>query len=66
MECNLWRFKIREINISLYKLEVIYLDYFNNFLTVEKFAEFYGMTTNKALKLIELGRKINNERIREI
>ena len=60
------RFKMREINISLYKLEVLYLDYFNNFLTVEKFAEFYGMTTNKALKLIELGRKINNERIREI
>tara|TARA_Y100001938_G_C8072290_1_gene423862 strand:+ start:1022 stop:1195 length:174 start_codon:yes stop_codon:yes gene_type:complete len=57
---------MREINISLYKLEVLYLDYFNNFLTVEKFAEFYGMTTNKALKLIELGRKINNERIREI
>ena len=66
MECILWRFKMREINISLYKLEVLYLDYFNNFLTVEKFAEFYGMTTNKALKLIELGRKINNERIREI
>jgi hypothetical protein len=62
----LGRFKMREINISLYKLEVLYLDYFNNFLTVEKFAEFYGMTTNKALKLIELGRKINNERIREI
>ena len=61
-----WGFKMREINISLYKLEVLYLDYFNNFLTVEKFAEFYGMTTNKALKLIELGRKINNERIREI
>ena len=57
---------MREINISLYKLEVLYLDYFNNFLTVEKFAEFYGMTTNKALTLIELGRKINNERIREI
>ena len=57
---------MREINISLYKLEVLYLDYFNNFLTVEKFAEFYGMSTNKALKLIELGRKINNERIREI
>jgi len=57
---------MREINISLYKLEVLYLDYFNNFLTVEKFAEFYGMTTNKALKLIELGRKINNERIREV
>tara|TARA_R100000700_G_C3134863_1_gene118691 strand:+ start:199 stop:375 length:177 start_codon:yes stop_codon:yes gene_type:complete len=55
---------MREINSALYKLELLYLDYLNNFLTVEKFAEFYGMSTNKALKLIKIGKEINNENLK--
>ncbi len=55
---------MREINSALYKFELLYLDYCNNFLTVERFAKFYGISTNKALKLIKLGKEINNEKIR--
>lgn len=41
-------------------LEELYLDYFNNFLTVAVFAEHYGFTEKKALTVIKLGRAINN------
>ena len=33
----------------------MYLDYVNNFLTVEKFAEHYGITEEKANEIIEEG-----------
>ena len=34
----------------------MYLDYVNNFLTVEKFAEYYNISVNEAINIIELGR----------
>ena len=40
-------------------LENMYLDYFNNFLTVEAIAEHYGITENVALKIISRGRTLN-------
>lgn len=36
----------------------IYLDWLNNFLTVEKFAAYYDLTVEQATKLIELAREI--------
>lgn len=45
------------------KIELFYLDYFNNYLTVEKFAKDNNFTVLKANKLINLGRKINNSKI---
>ena len=39
----------------------IYLDWFNNFLTLEKFAEHYGIDETDAFYIIEVGRKINND-----
>lgn len=39
----------------------LYLDYFNNFITVQAFASYYYLTEEKALRVIELGRKINNK-----
>lgn len=33
-----------------------YLSYYNDFLTKERFAEYYGMTLEKALFVIEQGR----------
>jgi hypothetical protein len=33
-----------------------FLEYFNNFLTVDRFAEYYGMTKDKAQKVIDSGR----------
>jgi len=37
----------------------LYLDYVNNFLTVERFAEYYGLTISEANQLINVGREIN-------
>ena len=44
------------------QLEKMYLDYFNNFLTVENFANYYGITEDKAYKVIATGRKINHSK----
>jgi hypothetical protein len=41
-------------------LNKMYVDYFNNFLTVQAFADHYNITTEKAKKIIDLGRKINH------
>jgi hypothetical protein len=34
----------------------MYLDWVNNFLTVGKFADHYGLTRDEALSVIERGR----------
>ena len=39
-------------------VERLYLDWFNNFLTIERFAEYYNMTVEQAKKVIEVGRKM--------
>ena len=55
---------MREVNSALHKLELFYLDYFNNFITATKFAEFYGITEKKAVTLIAIGQHINQEGVR--
>ena len=40
---------------------VIYLDWVNNFLTVEGFASYYGISIENASKLIEEGRTIHEQ-----
>jgi hypothetical protein len=39
----------------------IYLDWVNNFISLEKFAEHYGLDEIDANYVIELGRKLNNK-----
>lgn len=41
-------------------LEAFYLEYLNNYLTVEHMAEHKGLTTQQAMTLIEYGRDIHN------
>lgn len=41
-------------------IEEMYLDYVNNFLTVERFAEYYGIRLGTAHMIIEVGRAWNN------
>lgn len=41
------------------KLQKLFLDYFNNFLSVEGFASYYGFDLSKAQRVIDLGRKIH-------
>jgi len=55
---------VREINEALYKLESFYLDYVNNFITVKRFAEFYGISEKRALSLIDIGNEINLSGVR--
>ena len=55
---------MREINEALLKLELFYLDFYNNYLSVKKFAEFYGISEDKAVMLIDMGRVINNKGLR--
>ena len=40
-------------------IENMYLDYFNNFLTVERFAKHYGLCMEQANEIINKGRAIN-------
>lgn len=44
------------------RIELAYLDYFNNYLTVDKFASDYGMNLPQAKRIINTGRKLNNKR----
>jgi hypothetical protein len=41
----------------------MYLDYWNNFITVDKFATNYGLSTLKAHWVITTGRSLYNQSI---
>ena len=38
----------------------LYLSWFNDFCTAERFAEYYGLSIYTARRIIRLGRKTNN------
>ena len=42
--------------------ETMYLDWFNNFLSIPVFAEYYGICEMEADRTVAMGRKINHER----
>ena len=60
---KLYRKRIIVNNLKLNKMELekMYLDYFNNFLTVRRFAEYYGISVKEANEIINLGRIINQK-----
>ncbi len=39
-----------------------YLDFVNNFLTMDRYAEYYGISVSDAKKEIEIGNKIHKQR----
>ena len=43
------------------RAKALYLDWRNNFLTLARFAEYYGITERSATKIIEAGRLLNEE-----
>ncbi len=45
------------------KLIDFYLDWVNNFLTVAGMAQYYGVTYEEAVYLIEVGRKYHEEKV---
>lgn len=47
-------------HLSNKEIETMYLDYFNNYLTIDKFAEHYQISWFSANSLINKGRLINH------
>ncbi len=41
--------------------ERMYIDWCNNFLTVERFAEYYGLSVKEAINVIDEGRILSVE-----
>ncbi len=44
------------------QIEKMYIDYFNNFLSVYRFAEYYEIDEYQAYRVIEIGRRLNHQR----
>ena len=44
------------------ELEQLYLEWFNNYLTIEKFAEHYCLSDKDALNLVTMGKRIHLKR----
>ena len=40
------------------RIILMYLDYWNNFLTIDSFSEHYNIDRNKALNIIARGKKL--------
>ena len=40
------------------RIILMYLDYRNNFLTIDSFAQYYNIDRNKALNIIARGKKL--------
>jgi hypothetical protein len=41
------------------KIEAMYLDWLNNFITIDEFADYYEISRFKALRIIKIGRQLN-------
>lgn len=42
------------------RIEAMYLDWLNNFITIDAFADYYEISKFKALRVIKIGRQLNN------
>jgi len=42
--------------------EKMYIEWFNNYLTIDTFAEHYNLTISQVENLLDRGRKLNKER----
>jgi len=59
-------FKTKQVDVDAIKpgdaLQAIYLDWFNNFLSVPVFAEYYNISESAAVELITVARRIHESR----
>lgn len=44
----------------------MFLDYFNNFLTIDVFASYYGFTRHEASRVIDTGREAHENKVNEL
>ncbi len=47
-------------HIRINPLRALYLDFFNNYLTISKFADDYGMTHTQAIHVLDAGKEAQN------
>lgn len=45
------------------QLADLYLEFFNNYLTVDKFAEHYQISEQDAVTLLSMGKEYHNNRV---
>ena len=45
---------------------ILYLDYFNNFLSVERFAEYYGYSVIRANEILIKGKNDHENRVKQL
>lgn len=50
------------MNYTTYSIEVMYLDWFNNFLSCEAWREHYNLTIAEGENILDMGRQLNNLR----
>lgn len=48
--------------VEMLDCEAEYLEWFNNYLTVEKYAEHRGMRVEQAREVLNIGRELNHRR----
>ena len=53
----------KQVEATADSLQEMYLDWFNNFLTIKRFAEWYNIDEERAAVIISVGRKIHNKRV---
>lgn len=46
------------------KIKNMFRDWFNNFGSVDAFADYYGISRYTALRVIEAGRKLHNQEVK--
>lgn len=65
------RFIMKGVNMSekiiniREELREVYLDWVNNFVTIPAFADFYGLSEEESKKVIDLGKKIHERRLKD-
>jgi hypothetical protein len=51
--------KCNSSNGAQIRIEAMYLDWLNNFITLQAFADYYEISDFKALRIISIGKRIN-------
>ncbi len=44
-------------------VRMMYLDYVNNFITIERFADYYSLSLDKAYRVIRIGRELQRRMV---
>jgi hypothetical protein len=52
----------RANKLNRQRIENMYIDYFNNFLSIQRFADHYDLEIETAYRIIDIGRELNHLR----